>query len=262
MAIEKRGSAELLDELGITQPEEIDVEAIAAYCGAYVIYAPLGSADARIVGSGTKALITINSNAIRSRQRFSIGHELGHWMWDRGKMAFSCSAELQDGRWSGTDKEARANKFASELLMPSAMFKERASRRDATLETVSDLANQFQSSLTATTIRFVEYGSFPCMVVLHSTFGREWFFGSKEVDGKLWPHKLLDEYSFSHDLLKRKVKESRASGLVDADTWINHPRASQYEIFESSVLISSDRVLTLLWWKNEKMIANLIGDHY
>lgn len=262
MAIEKKGAAELLDELGITRPDEIDVEAIAAYCGAYVVYAPLGSADARIVGSGTKAVITINSNAIPSRQRFSIGHELGHWMWDRGKMAFSCSAELQDGRWSGTDKEARANRFASELLMPSAMFKERASKRDATLETVSDLANQFQSSLTATAIRFVEHGSFPCMAVLHSPSGREWFFGSKEVDGKLWPHKQLDEYSFAHDLLRGKIKGPRTTGLVDADTWINHPRASHYELFESSVLISSDRALTLLWWKNEKMIADLIGDHY
>lgn len=255
MAIEKRSPGELIDELGITQPDEIDVEAIAAYCGAFVVFAPLGNADARIVGSGTKAVITINSNSASARQRFSIGHELGHWMWDRGKMAFSCSAELQDRRWSGADKETLANKFASELLMPSAMFRERASRRSAMLETVSDLANQFQASLTATAIRFVEHGSFPCMVVFHSPSGREWFFGSKEVDGKLWPHKQLDEYSFAHDLLSGKIKGPRISGLVDADTWINHPHAGQYDLFESSVLISADRTLTLLWWKNETMIA-------
>lgn len=261
MAVERKHPDELLDELGILEPEEIDVEGIAAYCGAFVVYEPLSGAEARIVGNRNKAYITINSRSLRSRQRFSIGHELGHWVWDRGRMAFACSSEVQDRRWSGADKETLANKFAADLLMPAQMFRGWTQQRPATIETVSDLANQFQSSLTATAIRLVEFGTFPCMVVLHSSSGRDWFFGSREVDGKFWPHKLLDEYSFAYDLLKGKGK-SPASGLVDADTWINHPRASHYELFESSTLIGQSQVLTLLWWKNERMIEDLIRDDY
>jgi Zn-dependent peptidase ImmA (M78 family) len=257
--VEKKRPAELLDELGIVEPNEIDLDGIAAYCGAYVVYEPLRGSDARIVGTRDKAIITINSNALPSRQRFSIGHELGHWMWDRGNMVLSCSAEVQDRHWSGVDCESLANRFASELLMPAEMFRDRARGRPATMDTVADLATQFQSSLTATAIRVVECGSFPCMVLSHSPSGREWFFGSPEVDGKLWPNKLLDEYSFAHDLLKGR-SASRASGLVDGDAWINHAKAGDYEIFESSVLITADRVLTLLWWENEKMISDLIGD--
>jgi len=145
-------------------------------------------------------------------------------------------------------------------LLPAFMFKERAQHREATLDTVSDLANQFQTSLTATALRFTEHGSFPCMAVMTTPAGVEWFRGTKEVDGRFWPHKRLDEYSFAYDLLSGKG-HNRASGLVDADAWINHPRADEYEIIESSILIYPDRVLSLLWWKNEKMIADL-GEQY
>lgn len=250
---------QLLNELGIGEPGEIDLEAIAAYCGAFVVYEVLSGSEARIVGGEQKAFITINSRSSPVRQRFSIGHELGHWMWDRGKMAFSCSKEVQEGRWTGTDKESLANKFAADLLLPAFMFKERAQRRDATLDTVGDLANQFQASLTATALRFVEHGSFPCMVVMHTASGLDWFRGTKEVDGRFWPCKQLDEYSFAYDLIKGRTA-GRASGQVDADTWINHPRADRYELVESSMLIPPDRVLTLLWWKNEKMIQDLLGE--
>lgn len=261
MAVERKRAEELLDELGILEPDDIDVDGIAAYCGAFVVYEPLSGAEARIVGNREKAFITVNSRSLRSRQRFSIGHELGHWMWDRGRMAFACSSEVQDRRWSGADKETLANKFAADLLMPEQMFRARAQRKPATLQTVSELADRFQVSLTASAIRLVEFGSFPCMVLLHSASGREWFFGSREVDGKLWPLKTLDEYSFAHDLMKGKAK-SPVGGSVDADTWINHPRAGDYDLYESSVLIGPRLVLTLLWWKNEKMIEDLIGDDY
>ena len=181
-------------------------------------------------------------------------------MWDRGRMALSCSSEVQDRKWSGADKETLANKFAADLLMPEQMFRALAQDRPGTLQTVSELADQFQASLTATAIRLVGFGSFPCMVVLHSGSGRDWFFGSREVDGKFSPHKLLDEYSFAHELMKGKSR-SPAGGTVDADTSINHPRAGDYDVYESSVLIGPSRVLTLLWWKNEKMVEDLGNDY-
>lgn len=63
---------ELLDELGISEPENIDLDAIAQYTGATVQRAPLASAEARIVGAGDEAVITINEKSLPSRQRFSI----------------------------------------------------------------------------------------------------------------------------------------------------------------------------------------------
>ena len=258
--IVRRRAEDLLDELGITEPNEIDVEAIAAYCDAFVVYEYLSGSEARIVGNGDKAFITVNTQSPSSRQRFSIGHELGHWMWDRGKMALACSKDVQDGRWFGSDKETLANRFASDLLMPVPMFKPRAHLREATLTTAKDLASTFQTSLTATALRLVDHGSFPCMVVVHSITGLEWHRGSKEVDGRFWPHKQLDEYSFAYDLIRGKSTGDRA-GVVDADTWINHPRAEQFEVYESSTMIGPNRVLSLVWWKSERMISALLGGY-
>jgi Zn-dependent peptidase ImmA (M78 family) len=261
MVLEKKTAAQLLDELGITKPEDIDLEGIAAYCGAFVVYESLPGADARIVGNREKAIITINSNARPARKRFSIGHELGHWMWDRGKLALSCSAAVQDRNWYGADKESIANRFAAELLMPASMFRKQAHGREPTIKTASALADTFQSSLTSTAIRLVECGSHPAIVLLNSKHGREWFAASREIEGNLWPVKVLDEYSFAYDLLHAGNTQA-ASGLVEGDTWINHPRASNFEIYESSTLVAEDRVLTLLWWKDEAMIRTLVGDRF
>jgi Zn-dependent peptidase ImmA (M78 family) len=253
----RKGAARLLDELGITEPHDIDLEAIAAYCGAYVVYEPLSGAEARIVGNDDKAFITVNTSSNPWRKRFSIGHELGHWMWDRGKMAFACTTQMQDGRWFGTDKESLANRFSADLLLPATMFQPRAHRRDATLVTVRELADEFQTSLTATAIRLLDHGTWPCMVVVHSAGRLEWHKATRGIDGRLWPCKQLDQYSFAYDLLKG-AKSGLAQGTVDADAWINHPRAGNYEVMESSILLSQGRTLTLLWWKNERMIAELI----
>ncbi len=259
MSETRKSAVQLLEELGISEPHEIDLEAIAASCGAFVVFEPLTGAEARIVGNDDKAFITVNSAASRARQRFSIGHELGHWMWDRGRMAFACTKEMQDARWSGADKETIANRFSAELLMPSAMFRPRAHRLDATLDTVRKLAAEFEASLTATALRFVDYGSWPCMVVVHTAGGLERHKGTEGIDGRLWPCKQLDPCSFAYDLL-RGQKTGVVGGLVDADTWINHPRASEYEVMESSVLTSPGRVLSLLWWKNERMINDLVSE--
>jgi Zn-dependent peptidase ImmA (M78 family) len=249
---------DLLADLGIATPSEIDVEAIAAYCSAYVVYEDLRGADARIVGSDDKAFITVSKGASLSRQRFSIGHELGHWMWDRGKIALACSTEMQEHSWTRVDRESLANAFAAELLMPRSMFQPKLERLDLTLTTATALADEFQSSLTATAIRMVECASASCMALVYSKEGRVWFRGSKEIDGQFWPEKTLDEYSFAFDLIHGK-RSGVAKGTVEADTWINHPRASWYEIYESSMMLSSDRVLSLLWWKTDKMIEDLLN---
>ena len=51
-----RPAADLLKELGITEPEEIDIEAIAQHCDATVTYGQLAGSEARIVGADDKAI--------------------------------------------------------------------------------------------------------------------------------------------------------------------------------------------------------------
>src|SRR5229473_6843228 len=84
----------IIKELGISEPADIDIEAISQYCNATVVYEWLTGCEARIVGNADRAIITVNADSRRGRQRFSAAHELGHWMRDRNQVGFSCTNAL------------------------------------------------------------------------------------------------------------------------------------------------------------------------
>lgn len=255
-----RDPKDLLDELGVIKPDDIDIEAIAEYCGATVLYQPLEGAEARIIGHGDRAIISVNIASPRGRQRFSVGHELGHWAWDRGKIAFSCDDRKFSGEWTGRDKESVANKYASDLLLPAHMFKPVANKKAATLETVKALADSFQTSLTATAIRLVQHGSYPSMVICSNATGRKWFVRSRDLEEvNLWPRRDLSQDSLAFGLL-RGTKSTTGPEDVDADAWIDQCDAGEYVVKEDSVKIAPDLVLTLLWWKDESQLQDLSDD--
>lgn len=110
----------LLHDLGITEPSEIDVEVIACAVGAVVRYRRLGVGDARIVGLGDRAIITVDNRASRVRQRFSVAHELGHWHHHRGRRLICHGAADQQDGVAGCEREADG--YAADLLMPRFML--------------------------------------------------------------------------------------------------------------------------------------------
>ena len=112
----------LLQELGITEPEEIDLEAIAWHVGAKIKRRKLDGCEARIVGAGDKAIITVNSTSAFVRQQFSIGHEIGHWHYHSGKSLVCRSDEIGGHHAGGAILERQADKFASNLLLPNVHF--------------------------------------------------------------------------------------------------------------------------------------------
>lgn len=239
----------LFDELGIADPRDIDIEAIAEFCGATVVYDFLEGCEARLIGYKDKAIITVNCMAGRERHRFSAGHELGHWMQDRGRIAFSCQASLFATEWSQDNPERRANRYATDLLLPEVMFRTWARGRAVTFATVRELAQEFLTSLTATAIRLIELGSYPAMLVCNEVgAGRRWFIRGPEISEALWPREMPGAETRAFELLRG---ESKASGPVDisADGWIKHPHARRYRVREDSVKITSRLVLSLLWWE-------------
>ncbi len=248
---------QILEELGVRRPQHIEVEIIAEYCGATIVYEPLSSCEARIIGVGDRAIITVNDRSSRPRQRFSGAHELGHWIHDRGHLARICQERSISGSWTGQDRETRANLFAADLLLPKSMFVPEARRKEITFETVDQLAELFRTSLTATAIRLVQYGSFPAMALCSSLAkGREWFVASSEIEKRLWPVKNPTVDSMAYRLLRGEKIEPGPVDL-DADAWIDHEDAADYVVVEHSRRITSDVVLTLLWWKDQRQIKAL-----
>ncbi|MCI0724304.1 MAG: ImmA/IrrE family metallo-endopeptidase [Acidobacteria bacterium] len=246
----------LLEELGIFDPREILLEAIAEHCGATIIYEPLEGCEARIIGFHERAIITVDNRASRPRQRFSGAHELGHWLRDRGKVAFACTEKAFFTEWSQDNPEQRANRFAADLLLPEFMFCLRAAQREVTFSTVQDLANQFETSLTATAIRLVEHGSFPAMVVCNDMGKRRWFIRGPSLPASLWPRDTPGSGTVAYDLLRGQAWNK---GPLDvyADQWFQYPNAKRHGVREDSVRIAPHTVLTLLWWKDERPLIEL-----
>jgi Zn-dependent peptidase ImmA (M78 family) len=247
---------DLLDELGITEPDEIDLEAIAQYVGATVTRDKMIGAEARIVGLNDQAIITVNEDSLPMRQRFSIGHELGHWMYDRGRIDMSCGADKQERFYTGTDKESLANEFATELLLPSSMFTLRLAKRPPTLEVIKQLRDVFRASFTATARRVVDLGAHPAMVICSSLTKRVWFKASAEIEGRLWPNNQTSKDTLAYELLKRS-DYGEATEEVDADAWIDRENSEDYVLVESSVKVTPELAVSVLWWKDQAQIRDL-----
>jgi hypothetical protein len=248
---------DILSLLGITEPQDLDIEAIAYACGATIVPQPLTGCEANIIGFGARAVITVNSNSIPTRRRFSSGHELGHWMKDRGQNAFGCMDSQIDSEWTANNPEVRANRFASDLLLPLGMFAPLAKGRPMTLDTVSDLANVFQMSHTATAIRLVNHGSYPAMLVYYAEGQRKWFLRpSNHIPSSLWPSERLEPESIAAGLLAEKTESSKA-GDVRADRWFKRARAENYYLRENSFRTSCDSVLVMLWWQDEQQLIDI-----
>lgn len=249
-----RPAATLLEELGISEPSEIDIEAIAQYCGATVTYDRLTGCDARIVGADDRAIITVNKSHNRGRERFSAAHELAHWLRDAGEVALLCNPDESFDEAGGGNRETRANDYASDLLLPRSMFVPRVKGKSMTIQTASILADIFDTSLTATTLRLVKLGSFPAIVVVSDIDGMKWFRRGPDVPDSLWPH-APGRKTFAYDIARRKVDSG--SGQVYVDEWCSGA-VERHAIHEDSRRLTDNLLLSILWWTDESALEDIV----
>jgi IrrE N-terminal-like domain len=244
-----RAPERLLAELGITEPADIELPAIAMYCGAVVVEQDLRGCEARIIGRDDRAFITVNAASSAERKRWSIGHELGHWMHHRGSAAFRCS-KRDFNEWLTVSPEQQANQYGADLLLPKSMFLPRIAQRPITLQTVEELARTFGTSLTATAIRLVQIGSSPSIVVLSDRNGVRWSIRNKDVP---YPVRLRREPSsdtVAYDLARGGDDPGRAVD-VGAAGWFEDGAAARTYVQEDSRHVTRELILTLLWWPDE-----------
>jgi hypothetical protein len=243
----------LLQELGVTEPNEIDLEAIAYHVNAAVRYRPLDGCEARIVGKGERAIITVNSGSGRRRKRFSIAHELGHWHHHRGKRLV-CQADDYRPR-DGTSPERTADAYAADLLMPHYLFKPLArQQKRLTFKAVNELADAFSASITATAIRLVEADMFPTLVVCHGPNGRKWFARAPSVPRKWFPQATIDPESFAMGIQYGDHANNPAPSKIGADAWFDRWDAERFEVLEQTMRTGPDETLTLITITDGKML--------
>lgn len=144
----------------------VDVIAVAHALGIPVYDARF--AEPQISGAIQKSAdggrIWVNQFESAVRQRFTVAHELGHWVlhmvpgdaWSEPQNLVD--VELVEWRrdvvWSGSDKEREANRFAAALLMPWPLVD--ALRLSHPKWSVAALADACEVSVSAMRIRLEE----------------------------------------------------------------------------------------------------------
>jgi Zn-dependent peptidase ImmA (M78 family) len=117
------------------------------------------------------AVIGVNAGHSQARRRFTVAHELGHYLLHEGEVVhfdgerpgFTVNLRNQESATGESDLEREANLFAAELLMP-ARFLERdlpKVRRIDLLDealVLKELAEEYKVSVQALTFRLANLG--------------------------------------------------------------------------------------------------------
>lgn len=105
--------------------------------------------------SGVRPAILVNENRPRTRQRFTLAHEIGHVVipWHMGTIFDITDATAPDGAIEYWEMEAEANAFATELLMPSGWIEELLSSNDNPAAINEVIASKAEVSAIAATLR-------------------------------------------------------------------------------------------------------------
>jgi Zn-dependent peptidase ImmA (M78 family) len=237
-------------------PGPVPVEDIAMDRGVLCLEAKLNGCLARLVRKGQHGIIRTDVKIREEgRKRFAIAHELGHWfLHEAESQFFICTAE-QMRDYKGSPMEVEANLFASELLMPTGLFRPLASDAEPRLERVKTLAGIFNTSLTATAMKFVDLNKHECILVLSTNKVISW---SKQQGNRsgLRIEKGMKLHPDSVAFHLEPSADKSEPELVNAEAWITHNwYERQIEITEQSwALDGYSSVLTLL------VVADLDGD--
>ncbi|MBK7781773.1 MAG: ImmA/IrrE family metallo-endopeptidase [Ardenticatenia bacterium] len=246
----------VLDELGINDRDDLKrLEEIAWTRGAVVRRAAMNGAEGRIAMAGQIAVITIPAESDPLRQRFGIAHELGHLELHRNQSALSmCLGDdmlAWGDRESAKGREQEANEFAASLLLPERFFAPACSELRPSLDMVSGLAEGFETSLTSTALRYMDFCAEPAAVVYSSKGVIRWLrrsYDFKDLGYFVEPRTKLHPQTRAASFFKDGTA-SRIQGPVLAESWLTSGRfRSNATLLEQSwPMPSQSAVLTLLW---------------
>ena len=138
----------------------VDVEGLASAIGLEIVRRPMPddiSGKIECEADGGPCTITVNSTHAKTRQRFTIAHEIAHFILHRDMVGDGIT---DDGRYRSkglSDQiERQANNYAADILMPWKLVLE---KRNEGKTTAAEMAREFQVSEAVAEIRLRELRS-------------------------------------------------------------------------------------------------------
>lgn len=146
LAINK--AKELIRDNFVIEPP-VDVYEIAQNSGLRIVEEPFPDDISDVSGfidlSDDKAVMYINANDAPNRRKFTVAHELGHWILHREQIKAdpqkTVLLRMALGVANQDPFEKEANAFAAELLVPMELF-----QTEENDKSVAELAELFQVS--------------------------------------------------------------------------------------------------------------------
>lgn len=136
--------------------ESLDIEkVISTFSDIKVVYEEMEpNQSGSIKKVGDEWLICVNNRHHKHRQKFTLAHELGHYILHRGKQIDIVDTTFF--RNNDVDSmEYMANEFASNLLMPKEQLEKLILNG---CKNIGDLADKFQVSASAMKYRIISLG--------------------------------------------------------------------------------------------------------
>ena len=119
---------ELLDGLGY-DPAPVRIDDLVRRHGIELRQGDLGDVSGLLLRDSEKAIIGVNSTQHRTRRRFTVAHEFGHFLLHHGirehfDRSYVVKFRSEESSKATDVEEIEANYFAASLLMPAHLLKQ------------------------------------------------------------------------------------------------------------------------------------------
>ena len=199
-----------------------------------------------------KYYICINAKDSPERQRFSICHELAHFVLQLP------SDHKEIPWWSYAGKppnEILCDVFAAELLLPYEFFRPFVAKSDFSLAAVDELGQRFETSNMATGSRFAALSPAPCAFVLAEKGEVRYTSRStalRDVGAWIPPRTALPKGSTAERVRVGEVYDGPQD--VQAEIWFSNWERGGLLLEDARHLTQWDQTVALLWFEEDEEV--------
>ncbi len=241
---------EILKDLGInTLP--VNPYKIAKEFDIEVTEADTDNIEGCLLRIGQNTGIIINKNIENTgRKNFTIAHELGHYTIPSHRGVYICNTEHLNLFGKNTAIENEANKFASELLLPEFLLNPLVDKYKPDFEDISDLATDCDTSLTATTTKYVSLTSECCALIVSSNKRIKWARRSSSFNFFIENDHPVANGTLTASCFSNGISQAATWQKTPANLWVDSKGIDRNtELIESCLPIPKYAiVLTMLWF--------------
>lgn len=212
-----------------------------------------------IAANGTWGIMINSSIKSKTRKRFTVAHELGHYCIGHHKgINYRCfRKDIGATSLSAKQDEREANEFAVALLMPDEYFREDIQQQEVSLDTINFLATKYETSMTSTAIRYARLSPNACAIIVSEAGKIKYLAYSEEFKKRkslyISRNMPLRDGSYAKKLFDANLQAPEEWGEVTANSWsanISDPGMIIRE--HSKCLPTFKQVLSLIWFSERR----------